>query len=66
MSGYPMKPQVSREPNGDISLFIGGAHKRLPRDMAADLFQQLGEALHTREQGAASTSTAPQAVGADR
>ncbi|MGN6234967.1 hypothetical protein [Dyella sp.] len=45
MSGYPMKPQVSREPNGNINVFVGGAYQCLPHEKAMVLLQQLAEAL---------------------
>jgi hypothetical protein len=45
MSTFPMKPQVSREPNGNINVFVGGAYQCLSHDKAEALLQQLAEAL---------------------
>lgn len=45
MSAYPMKPQVSREPNGNINVFVGGAYQCIPHEKALVLLEQLAEAL---------------------
>lgn len=43
--GFPKKPQVMREPDGRISVFVGSAYQTMKPETAREMRDQLDDAL---------------------